>query len=520
MLETTDVSTHIWYNRSAGKSLVFHKKPCTSEKPMYKFDRNHQFTLSDFNQPMGLKMNPENRWVIKAATIPWKEIEDRYAKLFPSKTGMPAKPLQAALGSLIIQKQYDYSDRELVEQIRENPYYQFFIGLPGYQDKIPFVPSLLVEFRKRLTDDILCEINEMIAAYNSHDDDPPEAGSGDGDDSEEPENKGTLILDATCAPQQISFPQDTNLLNEARENLEKIIDTICYEYNYYKPRMYRQNARKDFLNFAKCKKRTTKKIRTAIKKQLQYINRDLGYIDALLEEEDIELSQRQMERLRVIRELFEQQKFMYENRTHSVKDRIVSISQPYIRPIVRGKAKAPTEFGTKLDMSLDEYGFARLEKSSFNAYNEADVLIDSVERYRERTGHYPERVLVDQIYRNRKNISYCKKHGIRISGPALGRPKQQTLIEKKQAYADNTDRIGVERGFSLAKRCYGLGLIRTKLDTTTRSSVALSIIAMNVDQLARIFLRLIMITILSMYKWQEKLPKNTSTGDWLQMAPC
>ena len=487
---------------------------------MYKFDRNHQFTLSDFNQPMGLKMNPENRWVIKAATIPWKEIEERYAQLFPSKPGMPAKPLQAALGSLIIQKQYGYSDRELVEQIRENPYYQFFIGLPGYQDKIPFVPSLLVEFRKRLTDEILGEINEMIAEYNSHDDDPPEAGSGGGDDSEEPENKGTLILDATCAPQQISFPQDTNLLNEARENLENIIDTICYEYNYYKPRMYRQNARKDFLNFAKCKKRTAKKIRTAIKKQLQYISRDLGYIDALLEEEDVELSQRQTERLSVIRELFEQQKFMYENRTHSVKDRIVSISQPYIRPIVRGKAKAPTEFGTKLDMSLDEYGFARLEKTSFDAYNEADVLIGSIERYHERTGHYPERVLVDQIYRNRKNISYCKTHGIRISGPALGRPKQQTLVERKQAYADNTDRIEVERGFSLAKRCYGLGLIRTKLDTTTRSSVALSIIAMNVDQLARILLRLIMISILSMYKWQKKLPESISTGDWIQMALC
>ena len=154
---------------------------------MYKFDRNHQFTLSDFNQPMGLKMNPENRWVTKAATIPWKEIEERYAQLFPSKTGMPAKPLQAALGYLIIQKQYGYSDRELVEQIRENPYYQFFIGLPGYQDKIPFVPSLLVEFRKRLTDEILGEINEMIAEYNSHDDDPPESGSGGENDPEEPE---------------------------------------------------------------------------------------------------------------------------------------------------------------------------------------------------------------------------------------------------------------------------------------------------------------------------------------------
>ena len=84
---------------------------------MYKFDKNHQFGLADFNQPMGLKMNPENRWIKKAELIPWAEIEERYANLFPSKTGMPAKPLRTALGALLIQKQYGYSDRELVEQL-------------------------------------------------------------------------------------------------------------------------------------------------------------------------------------------------------------------------------------------------------------------------------------------------------------------------------------------------------------------------------------------------------------------
>ena len=151
----------------------------------------------------------------KAATIPWWDIEERYAALFPSDTGMPAKPLQTALGSLMIQKKYDYSDRELVEQIREKPYYQYFIGLPGYQDEQPFSPSLLVEFRKRLTDEILIEINEMIYEYNTPDDQPSTGGSSDGDTSPEgEENQGTLILDATCAPQQISFPQDINLLNE------------------------------------------------------------------------------------------------------------------------------------------------------------------------------------------------------------------------------------------------------------------------------------------------------------------
>lgn len=478
---------------------------------MYKFDRNHQFKLSDFNQPIGLKMNPENRWVKKAAAIPWNEIEEKYAALFPSKKGMPAKPLRTALGALIIQKQYEYSDRELVEQIRENPYYQFFIALPGYQDEEPFVPSLLVEFRKRLTDDILGDINEMIIAYNTSDDDPPTGYPGDNGESDDTpnENKGTLIMDATCAPQQIAFPQDINLLNEARENLESLIDDICFRFHYYKPRIYRQNARKDYLSLAKCRKRTAKKIRKAIKKQLQYVHRDLGHVDLFLAQDDVYLEPKQIERLNVIRELVEQQQYMYDNKVHSVKDRIVSISQPYIRPIVRGKAKAPVEFGAKLDMSIDEKGLARLEKLSFDAYNESDVLINAVERYRVRTGRYPERVLADQIYRTRKNRAYCKKNGIRMSGPALGRPRQMTSEEKKQSYTDNTDRIEVERGFSLAKRCYGLGLLHTKLDMTTRSSIALSIIAMNVNRLTGIILRCMEILIFSRCRWQKGLSENT-----------
>ena len=95
----------------------------------------------------------------------------------------------------------------------------------------------------------------MIIAYNAPDD--PGPGDGGGSDSntetEEPENSGTIILDASCAPQNISYPQDINLLNETRENLEKMIDEICYDYNYYRPRMYRENARRDYLNLAKCK---------------------------------------------------------------------------------------------------------------------------------------------------------------------------------------------------------------------------------------------------------------------------
>ena len=437
---------------------------------MYKFDRYHQYSLSDFNQPMGMEMNPENRWVKKAAMIPWNKIEERYAGLFPSEVGMPAKPLQTALGS-----------------------------------------SLLVEFRKRLDENILAEINEMIAAYNSSDDssdDDSNDGSNSADDTSnesntdaasEPENAGTLILDATCAPQNIAFPQDISLLNEARENLEAMIDQICYEYNFYKPRMYREKAREAYLALAKCRKRTSKRIRKAIGQQLRFISRDLGYIDMFVLYNNVVLNEKQYNRLCVIKELYKQQKYMYDNKTHKVKDRIVSISQPYIRPIVRGKIKAPVEFGAKLDMSIDERGIARLEKLSFDPYNEQDVLITAIENYRKRTGHYPQRVLVDQIYRNQKNRAYCKSRKIRISGKALGRPKKNpTSEEKKIAHQDNTDRIEVERGFSLAKRCFGMGLITTKLDITTRSSIALSILAMNISNLARAILFAIFYPIFSL----------------------
>ena len=157
------------------------------------------------------------------------------------------------------------------------------------------------------------------------------------------------------------------------------------------------------------------------------------------------------------------------------------------------------KFGMKLDMGIDEKGFTRLEKLSFDAYNEQDFPISAIKKYTMRTGHYPERILVDQIYRNRTNLAYCKQHEIRTSRPALGRPEKHSPVEKMQAYSDSVDRIEVEKGFSIAKRCYDLGLIQAKPDTTTRSSFALSIIAMNVDYFTSLHFFLFLISMFSRY---------------------
>lgn len=92
------------------------------------------------------------------------------------------------------------------------------------------------------------------------------------------------------------------------------------------------------------------------------------------------------------------------------------------RRLVRGKAKTPVEFGAKYDVSVDEKGHARLEKISFDAYNECTVFKDALERYRERTGHYPRRVLVDQVYRTKESREYCEQRGVKMSGRGPGRP--------------------------------------------------------------------------------------------------
>ena len=188
---------------------------------MYKPIDKLQHSFLDFNQPMGLHMNPDNRWIKLADQIPWDEFEVKYAKLFPSDTGNVAKPLRMALGALIIQTKFQYSDRELVEQIAENPYLQYFIGLPGYQEEAPFDASTLVLFRKRISAEMLMEANEYLLAHKDDDNNtPPSSGNSDNNDaSKEATNKGTLTLDASCAPANIRYPQDISLLNEAREKL-------------------------------------------------------------------------------------------------------------------------------------------------------------------------------------------------------------------------------------------------------------------------------------------------------------
>lgn len=469
---------------------------------------NQLILPDDFFLPFGGKLNKNNRWVRLTNLIPWWRAEEKYAKtLKGSSRGQKAFSVRIALGALYIQQYKVLSDRETVEEITENPYLQYFLGLPEFQETAPFDPSMMTHFRKRLGSDIINQVNEWIIMEEIEQENQNDNDSDDNDDnfpkggkapskqidtdseSEHPENKGKLIMDATCAPADIAYPTDLGLLNEAREKLEHIIDVLHEPYRgkRKKPRTYRQKARKDYLSVAKQRKPRGRTIRKAVRKQLDYVARDLRIISELEHQGNFSrLSKQEYRQMLVISELYRQQQEMYDTRKHRIDDRIVSISQPHVRPIVRGKAKAGTEFGAKINVSLVD-GYARIEKLSWDNYNEGTTLIEATENYKRRFGYYPEAILVDQIYRNRDNREYCKKKGIRLSGPALGRPSKEKAKEQKQLEKqDATERIEIEGKFGEGKRRYGMGLISTCLQQTSETVISIQILVLNLERKLRL----------------------------------
>ena len=246
-------------------------------------------------------------------------------------------------------------------------------------------------------------------------------------------NSGKLLVDATVAPQNITYPTDLKLLNAARQKSEEIIDKLFNKqlHGEVKARTYRQLARKDFLNTAKKKANTKKEIYRANGSQLRYLKRNLQHIAVMLkayEASDISvpLKMRDMTYLETIRLVYEQQNSMHTTRTHSIKNRIVNIHQPHVRPIVRGKEGKKVEFGSKLQASLVN-GFTVIEKLSWDNFNEGLCLMDSVEAYRRRFGFYPAEVLADQIYCNRENRRKLKELNIMLRAKPLGRPSKEAL---------------------------------------------------------------------------------------------
>lgn len=493
---------------------------------MIRYTPSNQLSFSTFKTPFDIELDEDNRWVKFSECIPWDALADIYSSGF-SHTGRPGKDPRLVIGAMIIKHKLRLSDEETVEQIQENPYLQYFVGFPAFTTKMPFTPSLFVDIRKRMDHTIFTGFEQAIidvvddkkaTARRAQSDEEPPSSTPDQQSLEEKveipertsaEHQGKLILDATVAPQQIRFPTDISLLNEAREISEHIIDTL-YAHSKFnkKPRTYRQRARKDFLALVKQRRPRMNVRRKAIRKQLNYLKRNLQHIDALWEAACLPalpcsliqcyqapkgLSCALLKKLWVIQTLYQQQQSMFDTKTQRCDDRIISIHQPHVRPIIRGKPNRSAEFGAKLNAGLNGDGIACLDEIRWDAFNEGQDLITQVEHYRNRHGHYPEVVLADPIYGTRENRRYLKEKHIRYGGKPLGRPKKisaankvQLQQEKRQRREDYRQRIPIEGKFGQGKNGYGLNLIKAKTRQTSQAWIAMIFFVMNLLVLSKL----------------------------------
>ena len=227
------------------------------------------------------------------------------------------------------------------------------------------------------------------------------------------------------------------------------MDEICLKTGQEKPRTYRKTARRKYPNTAKKKRRTHKEIHKAVGVQLNFVNRDLKHIDSLLSqypELDWIFNKHELKYLQVVNEVYRRQKEMHTNKTHNTLNRIVSIHQPHVRPMVRGKSGSDVEFGSKIGVCVHD-GITYLDRLSWESYNETKDLKISAENYKKRKGYYPSKIKADQIYITRENRNWCIERNIQPNGKPLGRTTEQTKQRIKELRQAVSERNCVESNF-------------------------------------------------------------------------
>lgn len=450
---------------------------------MIRYISSKQIIPEAFKTDFEMNLNSQNRWIRLSNQLPWDELVNPYIRKMNLGRGAPAVDPRIVIGSLYIKHKLKLSDEETIQTIQENPYMQYFLGINVYNPDPLFEASLFVAIRKRMGLQEFDKMNKTIIGQ-AMGESIKEGGS------ELPKNKGELKLDATVSDQYIKYPTDLDLLNQSRIRTEKFIDEIFPQtFLEKKPRTYRREARRKYLLVAKKKHKTNKEIRKGIKYQLLYIKRNLRYINELLdmfEQGQFPLCRISQKYLWVVQEVYRQQQYMYTNKTHQCDDRIVSIHQPHVRPIVRGKTNGYVEFGSKINMSLDN-GFARIDRLNWDAFNECTDLKEQVEAYKSIHGYYPALLQADKIYFTRENREFLNEKNIRCTAIPLGRPTEQSYYQKRKSKKEAARRNHIEGKFGQAKNGYEMNRIRARLKNTSESMIGCIVFVMNVVNLVSNF---------------------------------
>lgn len=229
---------------------------------------------------------------------------------------------------------------------------QYLLGLPKFTEKPVFVPELFVQIRKRLDHEFF---NLLTLLLSEADGSKPKKVHTDEDGND---HGGTMKVDATCCDAEVRYPTGYNLLEDGSELIDRLLDKFCARYKAEKPQAHRVEARQAFISLTK-KKRKGKKLVDKVRLiQLRCLQADLLTFLEFLGGQSSRLlscfSRHDCKCHKAAFKMYEQQKKMFDENVRRCADRIVSIYQPQLRPIVRGKVKAKADFLSKMTIASKE----------------------------------------------------------------------------------------------------------------------------------------------------------------------
>lgn len=377
--------------------------------------------------------------------------------------------------ALMFLKMYtQLSAPKLLEQLNGNIHYQIFCGVA--------IDPLRPLRNYKLIDDIILELSgklkvqqlqEILAEkwkpYMS--------------------NLDTLYTDATCYESDMRFPTDPKLLWEGIERCYRTMCRLSSALGICRPRTKYNDVSKANMAYRKQRKHSKNQTRRIVRRLLDLLGKILKEI-RMLEREHPELSDlltdRERNEIAIITRMYRQQKNHYEsgNSRESIPDRIVSISKPYVRPIVRGKEVKSVEFGAKCN-NIQVDGISFIEKLSFNAFNEGTRLMHCLTLHQKLFGVKATKVGGDAGYAGTENRDYCRANGIQTSFVKRGRPfvskNSKDIIRKELARVRAT---AMEGSFGTQKEHYSLRRVKARKKATEILYIFFGIHAANAAYLA------------------------------------
>ena len=287
------------------------------------------------------------------------------------------------------------------------------------------------------------------------------------------------------------YPTDSKLLWEGIEKAYKIMCGLSGRLNLHRPRTKFLDVQKANLTYRKQRKHSKSQTRKMTRRLLELLAKILKEIRRMERENergDELLTSREKNDIGIITKMFRQQKTHFQNKDcrESIPDRIVSISKPYVRPIVRGKEVKSVEFGAKCNNILVD-GMSFIEKLSFNAFSEGTRLQHCIKLHKRLFGVDVKKIGGDHGYAGTENRNWCKANGIQTSFVKRGRPYSEGNKKEKDFVRQELARVratAMEGSFGTQKEHYSLKRVMVRRKITEIMYIFFGIHTANVVQLA------------------------------------